>query len=91
MVIRLFQVVRGGIKWDKVLGPWARGTTLNLDACPRPHDVRDYAAATGVMNTRSSCQPLALSGSIVLLAQLVFIELASIFPKSQSDVGDLSR
>ena len=55
------------------------------------YDARDYAAATGVMNTRSSCQPLALCGSIMRLAQLVSIELASVLPKSQSDVGDLSR
>lgn len=53
--------------------------------------VGDCAAATGVINTQSSCQPLALCGSIVLRTQLAFIELASIFPKSQSDVGDLSR
>ena len=55
------------------------------------NDVRDRAAATGVMNTQSSSQRLALLGSIVLRTQLAFIELASIFPKSQSDVGDLSR
>lgn len=53
--------------------------------------VRDCAATTGVMNTQSSCQPLALCGSIVLRTQLAFIELASIFPKSQSDVGDFTR
>ena len=55
------------------------------------YGARDYAAATGAMNIRSSYQPLALCGSIMWLAQLVFIELASIFPKSQSDVGNLSR
>ena len=53
--------------------------------------VRDCATATGVMNTQSSYQSLALCGSIVLRTQLAFIELASIFPESQSDVGDLSR
>jgi hypothetical protein len=83
--------MRGGIGWEKVLGPWARGTTFNLDACPRPYGARDYVTATGVMNTRSSYQALALCGSILWLTQLVFIELASIFPKSQCDVGDLPR
>ena len=83
----------------------ARGHIVGPDPRPNGHGgrllilmlARDLMALgtmrlrPAFLNARSSCQPLALCGSIVLLAQLVFIELASTFPKSQSDVGDLSR
>ena len=41
------------------------GRLLILMLARDPYGARDYAAATGAMNIRSSYQPLALCGSIM--------------------------